>query len=95
VLVGALRFSKTGSRGSRNSCPFLVALRKSLEARRLGYEFSGLNGGARSGAGSPRIASIIPLFDRRGRNFRQKLAHAQFAHLRLKFELPYGGTRER
>ena len=27
------------------------------------------------------------LFDRHARNFRQKLAHAQIPHLRLKFEL--------
>ena len=47
--------------GSRNGCPpSWAALREILEARRLGYEFSGCNGGARSWAGSCRIASIIP-----------------------------------
>jgi hypothetical protein len=53
-------FEDGAAGGSRNNCPFKGALRESLEARRLGYEFSGWNGGARSGAGSRRIASIIP-----------------------------------
>jgi len=90
---GYFAFRGRGAGAAETAAPSWAHYTKVLEARRLGYEFSGLNGRARSGAGSPRIASIIPLFDRHGRNFRQKLAHAQFPHLRLKFELPYGGTR--
>ena len=41
-----------------------------------------------------RVESLrSSLFDRHARNFRQKLAHAQIPHLRLKFELHYGGGR--
>ena len=54
--------------------------------------FSRCNGGARSWAGSRRISSIIPFLIAMVATFQQ-LAHAQLPHLRLKFELPYGGGR--
>ena len=61
VQVGVRSLFEDGEQGSPKQLPLHVgALRESLEARRLGYEFSGWNGGARSGAGSCRIASIIP-----------------------------------
>ena len=54
---GYVRYA--GKRGQSKRLPSF-ALRKILEARRLGYKSSACNGGARSGAGSRRIASIIP-----------------------------------
>ena len=49
---------------------------------------------ARHAPGLARVESLrLSPFDRHARNFRQKLAHAQIPHLRLKFEPHYGGYR--
>ena len=64
---------------------------KFWRSRRRGYEFSALQ--QRSTLLVAGKSFDHPLFDRHARNFRQKLAHAQIPHLRLKFELHYGGAR--
>ena len=60
MQVGVRSLFEDGEQGQSKQLLLHGALRERLEARRLGYEFSGWNGGARSGAGSCRIASIIP-----------------------------------
>ena len=58
VNVGRGTLSYAGEEGAVETAA--GALREILEARRLDYESSACSGGARSGAGSRRIASIIP-----------------------------------
>ena len=57
---------------------------KKLTVRKSGIQARHLYISARKRSG---LLFDHPLFDRHARNFRQKLAHAQIPHLRLKFEL--------
>jgi hypothetical protein len=87
ILVHELRSARAMHRRERGRRPgrSLEWLKfKKLTVRKSGIQARHLYISARKRSG---LLFDHPLFDRHARNFRQKLAHAQIPHLRLKFEL--------